>query len=56
MGNCDENHSNMGQHIDRISLKFSESSVDTTQANEGFQREPERITILFNELQSEYIS
>lgn len=55
MNNCDENHSNMGQHIDRIALKFSENTVDLSHANEGFQRELERITILFNELQSEYL-
>jgi hypothetical protein len=50
MNNCDTNHQNMGQHIDKIALKFSENTVDLSQASEGFQRELERITILFNEL------
>ena len=34
--NCDSNHSNMGQHIDRITLKFSENTVDLSYASEGF--------------------
>ena len=48
--NCDSNHSNMGNHVDRIALKFSEQTVDLSHANEGFERELERIGLLFNEL------
>ena len=36
MNNCDSNHSNMGSHVDRIALKFSENTVDLSHANEGF--------------------
>jgi len=43
MDNCDHNHSKMGEHFDRISLKFAENTVDLTSASEGFQREIERV-------------
>jgi len=40
----------MSQLIERISLKFAETTIDATAANEGFQREIERINLLFREL------
>ena len=52
---CDNNHISMSQLIERISLKFAETTVDATAANEGFQREIERINLLYRELQQEYV-
>jgi len=43
-------------HLDRTSLKFAESTVDLKSANEGFQRELERIQLLFRELQQELMT
>jgi ribosome-associated translation inhibitor RaiA len=48
--NCDQNHQKFSQHVDHISLKFAETTVDLNSANEGFQREIERANILFKEL------
>ena len=52
---CDNNHIAQSQLIERISLKFAETTVDAQAANEGFQREIERINLLFRELQQEYV-
>mmetsp|Transcript_19146 Transcript_19146/g.29335 ORF Transcript_19146/g.29335 Transcript_19146/m.29335 type:complete len:154 (+) Transcript_19146:1395-1856(+) len=46
----------MSDHLDRVSLKFAETTVDLKSANEAFQREIERIQILFRELQQEYVT
>jgi len=46
----------MGQHIDRISLKFAETTVDLDQANKGFEREIERVSELFMELMREFVN
>ena len=53
--NCDNNHNKFSNHVDHISLKFAETTVDLSSANEGFQREVERANILFRELQQEFI-
>lgn len=54
-GICDQNHIDSKQHLDRISLKFAESTIDLKSANEGFQRELERLQLLFRELQQEFL-
>jgi len=54
--NCDDNHMGLKTHLDRTSLKFAESTVDLKSANEGFQRELERIQLLFRELQQELMT
>ena len=54
--NCNENHIKLGQHIDRVSLKFAENTVDLTSASEGFQREIERVQTIFRDLASEYMT
>lgn len=56
MTNCDGNHTKMSGHIDRISLKFAENTVDLQAAGEGFQREIERVQIIFRELQGEFLT
>ena len=48
--NCDGNHSKFSNHIDHIALKFAETTVDLSSANEGFAREIERANALFKEL------
>ena len=53
---CDHNHLNLSAHIDRISLKYAENTVDLTSCSEGFQREIERVQILFRELQAEFLT
>lgn len=54
--NCDNNHSKFSQHVDHISLKFAETTVDLNSANEGFQREIERANLLFKELQKAFVT
>lgn len=48
--NCDHNHSRFSEHVDSISLRFSETTVDLKSASEGFHRELERMNHLFREL------
>jgi hypothetical protein len=45
--NCDDTHLRTKNYIDNISLKFAENTVDLTSASEGFQREIERVQIIF---------
>lgn len=52
---CDDNHTKFKQALDRVTLKFAENTVDLSAASEGFQREIERVQILFRELQQEFI-
>lgn len=54
--NCDDNHVKMKNHIDGMALKFAEHTVDLTSAGEGFQREIERMQIIFRELSSEFLT
>ena len=54
--NCNSNHIKLGQHIDRVALKFAENTVDLTSASEGFQREIERVQTIFRDLASEYMT
>ena len=53
--NCDSNHNHFTNHLDKISLKFAENTVDLTACSEGFQREIERVQVLFRELQQEFL-
>ena len=46
----------MSEHLDKVSLKFAENTVDLTSAGEGFQREIERIQMIFRELASEFLT
>ena len=54
--NCDQNHTDLSQHLDRVALKFAGDKVDLSSAGEGFSRELERIQILFRELQQEFLT
>jgi hypothetical protein len=54
--NCDENHIKMKNHIDNMALRFAEHTVDLTSAGEGYQREIERMQIIFRELSGEFLT
>ena len=53
--NCDQNHIDTKGFLDRLSLKFAASTVDLESANAGFQRELERLQLIFRELQQEFL-
>jgi hypothetical protein len=53
---CDNSLLRLKNHIDQISLKFAENTVDLTSAGIGFQREIERSQIIFRELSGEFLS
>ena len=54
--NCDKNHTDLSQHLDRVALKFAGEKVNLSSAGEGFERELERRQILFRELQQEFLT
>lgn len=53
--NCDTNHVRLTDHSNTIALKFAEQTVDLKAAAEGFEREIERVQILYRELQQEFL-
>jgi membrane-associated HD superfamily phosphohydrolase len=53
---CDGNHMKLTEHSNRIALKFSETTIDLKSASEGFQREIERVHVIFRELQQEFLT
>ena len=48
--NCDSNHCQFSEHVDSLSLRFAETTVDLRSASEGLHRELERMNHLFREL------
>lgn len=55
-GDCDQYHLDTKDHLNRLSQRYAESMVDMKSANEGFERELERVQLLFRELQEEFLS
>ena len=53
---CDTNHMKLTEHVNRIALKFAETTVDLKAASDGFAREIERVQLLFRELQQEFLT
>lgn len=52
---CVDHNSITNDHIDRITLKYKEDLVNFHSQSEGFARELERVSILFRELQTEFL-
>lgn len=47
---CNHNHVKLGDNIQKVANRFAEKTVDLTSVSEGFQREIERVQVLFREL------
>lgn len=44
------------EHSNKIALKFAETTIDLKSSSEGFQREIERVHVIFRELQQEFLA
>ena len=53
---CDENHCRLSEILRRIAAKFAVTQVDSESAEGGYNREMERLQVLFRELQSELVT